>query len=108
ELVKQKEFVKFFTDFSANLIVYGSQDLIEVYSEWRSSSGKVSGEQNLLNLEKVLFQIRKDLGNDNSQLQPGNLVQMFLTDDAQDLVFRAKNQQEQAKELLERERIKAR
>lgn len=46
------------------------------------SAGPENPEQGLLQLNEVLLAMRKDLGLTNRGLQPGDLIQMFLTPEA--------------------------
>ncbi|XGV86390.1 MAG: hypothetical protein ACAF42_12565 [Limnothrix sp. BL-A-16] len=78
---EQSAIEKGFLDFTQELIVWGSPEVIQAWSsfktyDWSSSSPKDS----LLRLEEFMLVIRKDLGNNNSILKKGDLVKLFIND----------------------------
>ncbi|MBN1235747.1 MAG: hypothetical protein JW999_06815 [Methanotrichaceae archaeon] len=73
--------------FTKNLIVWGSPGVIRSYSDFRKLSQIQSGELShstsiLWSIEKLLFEIRKDIGNSNRNLKEGDLHSLFINNDA--------------------------
>ncbi len=79
---KEDDLIKFFEEFSRKLILWGSRGVIKQFIEFRKF-GMKSGEPDpriLLQFEKVLMQIRKELGHSNRGLSQYNLLFLFIKD----------------------------
>lgn len=67
-----------FFEFTRDVIVWGSPDVIKAYSAFRSISGD---KYNIIfRVDEMLREIRKDLGNSNKGIKSGDLIKLFLTD----------------------------
>jgi len=78
--------VEFVERLQRKLVLYGASGVVLAWITWlRSMPGQ---EQNtdeadpslLLRWEKVLLAIRKDLGHSNSDLEPGDLLRIYIYD----------------------------
>jgi hypothetical protein len=82
-------------EVAPQMVVWGSDRVIHQYAQLKigllNSQDKTSGDlpeeqkQLLRGFEKVLLDIRTDLGNSNKRLTAGDLSQIFLLNDTSDL-----------------------
>lgn len=78
----EQELIEAFANFSEKLIIWGGPDVIRAWSNLRlklvnEESGNIA---QIIALEDFMFALRKDLGNDNSKLDKGDLLQLFVND----------------------------
>ena len=76
--ISERELMKAFTAFSEKLIVWGSSEVIQAWVNFRTI--KHEGAQGLKMMEELFLAIRKDLGNDSSQLKNHELLRLFVND----------------------------
>lgn len=72
----------FFKRLQTKLLLYGPTPVIQEWLAWRRL-GETLTEPNItlvLTWERVLRAIRKDLGHDDTDLQPGDLLRVFVND----------------------------
>ena len=74
-----KEYEDFFIDFTRDLIVWGSPNVIKAFENFRLGS-TVSGTNAVLLVDDILREIRNDLGNSNRGINRGDLIKLFLKD----------------------------
>ena len=79
-IAEDEDFVERFLHFKRDLIVWGSPGVISAYREFEDRALEGSARQRVLRMDKILREIRKDLGNKTWNLQHGALIQMFLND----------------------------
>ena len=82
----QIDLKKFYKEFTAKLMLAGSEDVVNAINEWRKSSN-TDLKQNFLALDKLLRALRCDLGHNNRRLEKGALVKLYLNPDAQKIAF---------------------
>ena len=71
--------------FRRDVILWASPGVISAYLEWESVGVHEPDVQvRLLAWDKLLREMRKDLGNSNWMLRPGQLMHMILTQDARE------------------------
>ena len=77
----QKELIDLFNKFNKELTLWGSSKAIKVWGNWRVSSAKESVNSNdlLFGMEKVLIQLRKDMGQKRG-LSKGDLLRLTVND----------------------------
>ncbi|NPA72099.1 MAG: hypothetical protein GXO35_04645 [Gammaproteobacteria bacterium] len=85
DLLSDTEFLQFLAEFTRKLILWGSDDVVKSYSEFRRKSLNAAQTSStsvdiLLQFEQLLFAIRKDIGHANQSLKPGDLLTLFLND----------------------------
>lgn len=75
------ELEKILTQFNKELTLWGSSKAIQAWGNWRrgSSSGSVDPLQNLFGMEKVMVQLRKDMGMRRG-LRKGDLLRLMVSD----------------------------
>ena len=83
----EREMVKFFAEFTPRLSVWGSNDVIRTFVDFRKMSAKIgqqstseSAVQLIFLYEQVIFKIRSDLGHSNAGLKSGDILSLFITD----------------------------
>ncbi len=82
---REEDLVKDLIQFTTNLMIWGSDEVILQWGRYRSSlpspdqSTNPNGT-NIFELEKLLMLIRKDLGHKNKNLAPGDLLELFVND----------------------------
>lgn len=71
-------------NFSKKLTLWGSNEVIRKWIEIRElnsqSNSNANAIDNLFLLEEVIFLIRKDLGQKNSNLEKGDILRFFIND----------------------------
>ena len=92
EEIDQEEMVRYFNDFTYDLIIWGSDDVINSWNEFREQAIKHSKKSDpeeseksnpldsMLSYEKLLLAIRKDTGHKNKNIEKGTLLRMFIND----------------------------
>lgn len=77
----QTEMLKDMTDFNQSLTLWGSSKAIQLWDEWRLMSvGKQPSPRELmLGMERVLIQLRRDMGQKRG-LKQGDLLKIFIND----------------------------
>jgi hypothetical protein len=79
---EQDEMIKFFVRFTPQLVIWGSDELIREYGNFREVSRAEGNNLVLLveSVERLLLAIRKDLGHKNEKLGRGDLLVTFIND----------------------------
>jgi hypothetical protein len=82
--LSEKELVEryqdFFFTFTADLIVWGSPGVLQAFRRFRSAAAAPEQQNALILMDEILREIRKDLGNSNWHITPGDLISTFLKD----------------------------
>ncbi|MBD2665728.1 hypothetical protein [Richelia sinica] len=77
----QEELRKAFQLFTEKLIIWGSPEVIQAWSEFKLYDWQNSDSlEGFLKVEALLRAIRKDLGNSNSKLALGDISKLFIND----------------------------
>lgn len=75
---------KFLSEFSQKMMVWGGDDVLIAWGEFRTKSTKVneSGDSaELINeFENLVKRIRRDLGHKNRGMKPGDILRLFVND----------------------------
>lgn len=75
----ERELVRFFAEATEQLTIWGSDQLVGAFSEFRS--GAISDPQEtIFAFERLLLAIRKDLGHNNQNLGRGDILRLFVND----------------------------
>ena len=75
----EKEMLPKIILFKKALLIWGGPNTIKAWNQFEiKSSDKLAPEKALEEMEKILREIRKDLGHDDSKLESGNLLGLFL------------------------------
>lgn len=80
-----EEMVSFFHKFTRQLIPWGSDGVLKAFSDWKSHMVSLTGsdqglKESMFQFEKILFEIRKDIGHSNHGLQRGDILRIFILD----------------------------
>ena len=67
-------------DMSREIILYGSDDVVKKWVEYRKQANDFTIEEHLLYIEGILHLIRKDMGIQQGHLAPGDLLALFVDD----------------------------
>ncbi|MDG9930614.1 MULTISPECIES: hypothetical protein [unclassified Pseudomonas] len=80
----EKEMIKFFTDTTRDLVVWGSNDMILAFSKFREgaiANEKGNSSSNILFIvEDLMLAIRKDLGHSSSSIKRGDILRLYIND----------------------------
>lgn len=79
----EQETIKFFAEFTPKLIVWGSENVIRSYCEFRDTAIKGGDSPNadiLFKYENLLLNIRKDLGHKNKGIKKGDILRLSIID----------------------------
>lgn len=73
---------EFFRDFSTDVIVWGSDRFVQQYGAYRilDFNAPDAGMANMAALEDLFFEIRRDLGHANRDLERGHILRLFIND----------------------------
>ena len=73
------QLVKFLREWQRKMILWGGQDVLRQYILWMSHLKKqVPDVQAMILMEKLFFEIRKDLGLGNSKLIEGTFISLMM------------------------------
>lgn len=84
--VTNQDMMKFFNTFTQELIVWGSDEMINLWSDYRrkhiddGSDKQGSPLQTMYDFEELLLAIRKDTGHRNKNISKGSLLGLFIND----------------------------
>ena len=82
----EKEIVKFFAEVTQELVIWGSDEMIDAFYKFRieniDHANGLQTEPNgiLFTVENLLLAIRKDLGHQNKNIPKGKLLSLFIND----------------------------
>ena len=80
----EEETSEFFKDLTTKMLIYGPAPIIKEWIEFRlrglSTANDPTDPTSLLNYEKLLLLVRKDLGHDDSELKLGDLLRVYVND----------------------------
>jgi hypothetical protein len=98
----EEETSEFFKDLTTKMLLYGPAPIIKEWIEFRlrgmSTASDPTNPTSLLNYEKLLLLVRKDLGHDDSELKLGDLLRIYVNDfDEMYALWAAKQASAQAK-----------
>jgi hypothetical protein len=86
--LNQSELIERLSNFTQQLIIWGSDSVILAYSVFMKKLIKLKGEEGTTELlklfEKYLFEVRKDLGHKNQDLKEGDILKLFISDSTTD------------------------
>ncbi|MCG7337067.1 hypothetical protein MHZ95_17545 [Sporosarcina sp. ACRSM] len=84
EKITEEEMTEFFSEFTQKILIWGSDDVISQWSQYRKRAveGVSQGTNinSMFELEKLLIAIRKDTGHKNSKIKTGDLLRLFIND----------------------------
>ncbi len=78
EKYSQDEMLKDMTAFSQELTLWGSNKVVKLWVNYRTKAAQLQGTDNLIEFEKILYEIRKDLG--FRKMKTGTLLKFFVND----------------------------
>ena len=84
--ITEKETIKYFNKFTQELMVWGSDEVVSLWSQYRRKFVNQDPEKpdpsfnNMFEFEKLLLAIRKDTGHKNKGLKRGDLLGLFIND----------------------------
>ncbi|AEP09369.1 hypothetical protein MICA_1039 [Micavibrio aeruginosavorus ARL-13] len=75
--------------FKRELMIWGDQKIIKTLESYERLCFENSGDikKQILTIDKILREIRKDLGHRDNQLKDGDLVLMFIKAEDKDKLF---------------------
>jgi hypothetical protein len=77
--LSEEELIKEMMSFKKALIIWGSPDIIQTWNEYEiSASDQIEPKEMIRHMERVLREIRKDLGHDDKSLKFGSLWGLML------------------------------
>ena len=78
----QGEMIVFFNEFTQRLIVWGSDEVVSQWSNYRRkiSQNPTDTKTSMFELERLLLVIRKDAGHKNKNIHQGGLLSLFIND----------------------------
>lgn len=84
ESVSETEINQFFAQFTPRLVIWGAGGVIKAFGDMREFSSQLAESERPVEVmflyERVLFEIRRDLGHSTSELHKGDLLRLFITD----------------------------
>lgn len=78
EEYSQEEMLKDMTTFSQELTLWGSNKVVKLWVDYRTKATQLKGVDNLLEYEKILYEIRKDMG--FKKMKKGTLLKFVVND----------------------------
>jgi len=81
--MSDEDMVKFFNVFTQRLMVWGSDEVVRIWSSYRSNYAPQASEnpqKSMFEFERLLLAIRKDTGHKNKGFEKGDLLGLFIND----------------------------
>lgn len=82
--IPEKEITKFLIDFTQKLILWGSDEFLKGFSNFKRRHANVRTDSPQIDImfefEKLLYSIRKDTGHKNRNLKKGDILALFIND----------------------------
>ena len=78
EEYSQEEMLKDMTAFSQDLTLWGSNKVVRLWVDYRTKATQLNGVDNLFQYEKILYEIRKDMG--FRKMKKGTLLKFVVND----------------------------
>lgn len=79
EKMSEEEITKMVSEFSKGLTLWGSNRVVKKWLRYRKSSLKGGGPEMLLELEDIIYEMRKDVGL-RRKLKKGDMLSFFIND----------------------------
>lgn len=81
EEYSSEEIMADFYEFGQELTLWGSTKAIKLWDDWRlaPNKGKADGKELLLLMEKIIIQLRKDMGQ-GGRLAEGDILKLYIND----------------------------
>ena len=77
----QQDLMEFFARTTEKLTIWGSDDVLRSYGEWKTKAGLADDPmKSILMFEELLLSIRKDLGHRNKGIGRLAILRLFVTD----------------------------
>ena len=70
----EEALLKFMTDFSSKIMMYGSPQVLKAFIAWRESANKNDAKETLEKTGALILAMREDLGESNADLKPLDLL----------------------------------
>lgn len=78
EEYSQEEMLKDMTAFSQELTLWGSNKVVRLWVDYRTKATQLNGVDNLFQYEKILYEIRKDMG--FRKMKKGTILKFVVND----------------------------
>lgn len=78
EQYSQEDILKDMTAFSQELTLWGSNKVVKLWVDYRTRATQLKGVDNLFEYEKILYEVRKDMG--FRKMKKGTLLKFFVND----------------------------
>ncbi|WP_156144567.1 hypothetical protein [Vibrio hyugaensis] len=80
----EEENIRFFADITAELIIWGSRDIVDAFGNFRTQLVNITDETQprevLAVVEDLLLAIRKDLGHSHPNFKRGQILRLYIND----------------------------
>lgn len=84
EPLSDKEVIEFFSEFTPKLVIWGATEVVLAFGDFREFTLQLAESEQPVEVtfiyERVLLEIRKDLGHNIAALKKGDLLRLFITD----------------------------
>ena len=84
EFYEDPKLIESFVQFTEKLIIWGGSEVIKAWQEFRTHPFDTANPTTVLDgfrkFEEFVFALRKDIGNENNKLAPGDLLRLFIND----------------------------
>ncbi|MDH0447474.1 MULTISPECIES: hypothetical protein [Shewanella] len=80
----EKEMVKFFADTTRDLVIWGSQDMVSAFGDFKVGLAELESNNDpayvLSIVEDLLIALRKDLGHKQKDIKRGDILRLYIND----------------------------
>lgn len=77
--MREEERIKMISDFSKGLTLWGTNRVVKKWLKYRKSTQNNAEPDTLLQLEDIIYEIRKDVGS-GKRMKKGNILSIFVND----------------------------
>ena len=78
QVYTQEEMAKDISSFSQELTLWGSNKVVKLWVDYRTKATQLNGTDSLFEFERILYEIRKDMG--FKKLKKGTLLKFVVND----------------------------
>lgn len=79
ERMSETDMMKMVSDFSKGLTLWGSNRVVKKWLKYRKSSLKGNSQELLIQMEEIIYEIRRDVGL-GRKLKKGDMLSFFIND----------------------------
>jgi hypothetical protein len=80
--VNEKKLQQFFARMAQRFLLWGRPEILRAWNRYRTEAAAIEegALDSLLSFERFMYALRADLGHDDEEMGPGDLLRVFIND----------------------------